>query len=383
MPDNSRPLRVLQVLEPSGGGSGRHFIDLCRGLIQRGHQVVAVYSPLRAEARFVEELQSLKLDGLHAIAMKRAPHPSDLAALAALRRVIRSAGPFDVIHGHSSKAGFLVRLRPPGLTHVPRLYTPHAFRTMDPTLGAAGKLIFGGVEALLGRLLSDRVICVSPEEQEHASGTLRIPAALLTTIVNGVDTPDSGQRDILRTRLGFRPDDFVFGFVGRLSAQKAPERLVGALARIAPEFPAARLLMIGFGELEPEVRRLADRLGIAARLVLTSDIPGPLAMQAMDAFAMPSRYEAMSYAMLEAAAAAKPLVLTKVGGARTVLEDGVNGRLVANEDDTAALSAAMLEFHDPQRAAIYRAGAERLAGRYSLDAMVDQTIATYRNVMLR
>jgi glycosyltransferase involved in cell wall biosynthesis len=383
MPENSRSLRVLQVLEPSGGGSGRHFIDLCRGLIERGHQVVAVYSPSRAEPRFVEELQSLRLDGLHAIDMKRAPHPSDLAALAALRRVIRSAGPFDVIHGHSSKAGFLVRLRLPGLTHVPRLYTPHAFRTMDPTLGTAGKLIFGGVEAMLGRLFSDKVICVSPEEQDHAARTLRIPAPLLTTIVNGVHTPGSGQRDTLRVRLGFRPEDFVFGFVGRLSAQKAPERLVGAFARIGSEFPAARLLMIGFGELEPEVRLLADRLDVSARMVLTSEIPGPLAMQAMDAFVMPSRYEAMSYAMLEAAAAAKPMILTEVGGATTVLDEGVNGRLVANEDDTSALSAAMLEFHDPQRAAIYRAGAQRRASLYSLDTMVDQTIATYRNVMLR
>ncbi len=52
-------LSILQVLEPSGGGSGRHFLDLCRGLKERGHRVVAVYSPLRAEERFVRELSAL------------------------------------------------------------------------------------------------------------------------------------------------------------------------------------------------------------------------------------------------------------------------------------------------------------------------------------
>ena len=57
-------LRILQVLEPSGGGSGRHFVDLCGGLAARGHHVSAVYSPVRAERRFVEELRSLALDGV-------------------------------------------------------------------------------------------------------------------------------------------------------------------------------------------------------------------------------------------------------------------------------------------------------------------------------
>ena len=55
----ARPLRLLQVLEPSGGGSGRHFIDLCRGLKQRGHVIHAIYSPRRAEERFVGELAAL------------------------------------------------------------------------------------------------------------------------------------------------------------------------------------------------------------------------------------------------------------------------------------------------------------------------------------
>ena len=51
-----RPLNILQVLEPSGGGSGRHFVDLCGELARRGHRVTAIYSPRRAEQRFVDEL---------------------------------------------------------------------------------------------------------------------------------------------------------------------------------------------------------------------------------------------------------------------------------------------------------------------------------------
>ena len=82
-----RPMRLMQVLEPSGGGSGRHFNDLCRGLKARGHCVHAVYSPLRAERRFVDELRAIGLDGVHELPMTRAPGPSDIHAFAMLRRL--------------------------------------------------------------------------------------------------------------------------------------------------------------------------------------------------------------------------------------------------------------------------------------------------------
>lgn len=381
MAEEDRRLHVLQVLEPSGGGSGRHFIDLCAGMIARGHRVTAIYSPLRAEARFLGELGALKLDSVHSVPMRRAPHPSDMTATLSIRRIVREYGPFDIIHGHSSKAGFLTRLRMPGLPHTPRIYTPHAFRTMDPTLGKGGRMVFGTVEAVLGRALTEKVICVSADEHEHAARVLHIPSHRLVTIVNGVARPAHDRREPMRNRFGFKADDFVFGFVGRLSAQKAPERLIRAFGRIAGHFPAARLLMIGSGELEADIRAQAQFLGIQAQLVLTGEVPGAEAMQAMDALVMPSRYEAMSYAMLEAAAAAKPLVLTEVGGASTVLEDGVNGRLVGNSDDVSALAAAMLEFREPARAQHFAERAAARANRYDLDTMVDLTIRTYRNVM--
>src|SRR5690606_9785178 len=151
-----RQLRLMEVLEPSGGGSGRHFIDLCRGMQARGHVVHAVYSPVRAEARFVDELTSLGLAGVHTVAMARRPGLSDFASWWALCHAMRRAGPLDIIHGHSSKAGALARIRLPG-RHVPRVYTPHALRTMDPDLGAVGRSIYGSIEKLLARTFTDQI----------------------------------------------------------------------------------------------------------------------------------------------------------------------------------------------------------------------------------
>ncbi|MDX3928685.1 MAG: glycosyltransferase family 4 protein [Shinella sp.] len=373
-----QPLRLLQVLEPSGGGSGRHFIDLCRGLKARGHVVHAVYSPRRAEERFVAELSALALDGLHAVDMARSPGLSDIAARLRLGAIMHRHGPFDIVHGHSSKAGALTRIRLPG-RHVPRVYTPHAFRTMDPGLGRAGRLVYGTIETALARFFTERLICVSADEHAHAL-SLGMPGDRLSIVTNGVETPPTGGREEIRNEFAIPAGALVFGFVGRLSAQKAPERLVKAFSRIAGDLPHAHLLMVGAGELEAEVRAMIAASPHAGRMHLTSRQTGPQALDAMDALVMPSRYEAMSYVMLEAASAAKPLVLTDVGGASTVLTDGENGILVPNDDDAGALAAAMLELSQPLRLRHFRQAATVRRGNYSLRRMVAETEAVYRGL---
>lgn len=374
----SDSLRVLQVLEPSGGGSGRHFVDLCQGLQQSGHDVTAIYSPTRAESRFVDELMQARLSRVIALPMRRAVGPWDVSTWRRLQAVLRGLGPLHIIHGHSSKAGALARIRLPG-RHIPRIYTPHAFRTMDPTLSAKGRMLFGGVEWLLGRYLSDRVICVSLDELEHAV-RLGLPRDRLRLVVNGVTSPAANQGGLIRQRFGIPGDALLFGFIGRLSPQKAPERLINAFARIATEIPDTHLLMIGSGELERDIRHRIDTAGLTGRIHLTSDITGSDAVGAFDALVMPSRYEAMSYVMLEAAAAAKPMVLTDVGGASTVLEHGINGLMVANSDDPSALADAIRALADPATRQRLTEGAAARAGRYRAETMVAETLSVYREI---
>ncbi|MGV2108662.1 glycosyltransferase [Agrobacterium vitis] len=373
-------LRILQVLEPSGGGSGRHFIDLCAGLAACGQTVTAVYSPLRAESRFVAELLALPLHEIIALDMHRAVGPWDLASYRALRRLIRNKGPFDIVHGHSSKAGALTRLATLPGRNPPVLYTPHAFRTMDPTLGSKGRLVYGGVERLLGRFFSDRVICVSPDEYHHAVA-LGIPARTLRIVANGVKYPPGDARSETRTRFGITHEQLVFGFIGRLVAQKAPERLIRAFASIADLMPQARLVMIGSGEREAELRAMIQTLGLDGKAQIRSDISGHDAIQAFDILVAPSRYEAMSYAMLEAAAGGLPLVLTSVGGTSVVLENGVNGFAVPNSDEIKLLADAMAAFRDPLTRAQLTAGALSRRNNYRLEKMVAETLAIYRDLL--
>ncbi|KQS93921.1 MULTISPECIES: glycosyltransferase [unclassified Rhizobium] len=374
-------LRILQVLEPSGGGSGRHFLDLCRGLKQRGHHVEAVYSPVRAEDGFIRELKSLDLSAVHSIAMKRAPGPSDIAAFRALRQIIKGSQPFDIVHGHSSKAGALSRPYLPG-RHVPRVYTPHAFRTMDPTLGKGGRLVYGLIEVILARLFTDYLICVSEDEHAHAL-SLGMPETRLSVIVNGVSPPPLDMASTVRASFGISPDTFVFGFIGRLSHQKAPERLIEAFRNAASRLPDTQMIMVGSGELEPEVRKAIAESGLQNRIRLTSAFTGSQAVPAFDMLVMPSRYEAMSYVMLEAAAAGKPMISTDVGGASTVIDQDGNGLIVANDGDSAKLANAMVESADPDRYRAMRAAAQEKMASFSVETMIEKTEAVYYRLAKR
>ena len=375
----TKRLSMLQILEPSGGGSGRHFLDLCRAMQHRGHSVTAIYSPLRAEPAFVAELEGMGLDAVHSVGMKRALGPADLTAWLEIRRIIAKHGPFDLIHGHSSKAGALARLRVPG-ARTPVIYTPHAFRTMDPTLRPKPRLAFGTIERVLGTFFSNRLICVSRDEYDHAV-SIGIPKRRLRVVYNGVARPPVGEREAIRARFGIGEHDVLYGFVGRLSAQKAPERLVDAFIGVAARQPNARLLMIGSGELEQTVRQRIADAGLSHRAHLDSSIPGPVAIDAFDIVVMPSRYEAMSYVMLEAASGGKPLILTDVGGVSTVLEHGRNGLKIANSDDPSELTAAMLAAGEPETLATYAAEAHRRRNRYTLSGMADETEEIYFDLL--
>jgi glycosyltransferase involved in cell wall biosynthesis len=370
------------VLESAGSGAGRHVLDLAAGLLRHGHRVHLAWSPVRAEPAFAAGLAAL--DGLtcHAVAMGRAPGRGDLGAVRALRRLLRLHR-IDVVHGHSSKAGALARLACV-FSGVPALYTPHAFVTLDPQLGAPARSLYGAAERVLA-LLGARIVCVSPEEREHALG-LGIPAHRLALVPNGLAPLPAPDRARARAALGLDARAVCVGFVGRLTPQKAVARLVAAFAQACPPGSAGRLVIVGDG---PERERLARQVqshALGERVLLAGAGDGPALMAAFDLFVLPSRYEALPYVLLEAAARALPIVTTAVGGAALVVRPGENGWIVPQADsdaDTAAALAApiaALVGDEARRAEMGRRSAA-IAGGLGVDAMVERTIALYREAL--
>lgn len=370
-----RAPRVLMVVESSAGGTGRHVLDLSAGLAGRGCDVHLIYSTGRADRFFLDRLAGLGTVRATALPMRTSIHPGDLAVTLAVRRYLRRHGPFDAVHGHSSKGGAVARLAALG-TGVPAFYTLHGFIIMDPGLARLKRLAYLAIECALSRLTA-RVIAVSPEEGRAAS-RLGLGRSRVVVVPNGIGPVALTPRAEARAALGVSAGETVIGFVGRLVAQKAPEVLLRAFAATARVAPGARLAVVGSGPLGPRLRGLAEELGVGCRVLWLGERDARGVLAAFDVFALSSRKEGLPYVVLEAMSAGLPIVATATAGVEILVETGVNGTVVA-ADDAPAFAAALVELAtDPARRARFGLASRERAARFSIDAMVDRTLSAYR-----
>ena len=191
--------------------------------------------------------------------------------------------------------------------------------------------------------LSTRVIACGGEigrsmiDQEH------LPPDKVVVVANGINLRrfDRTDRSAFRKELGIADDCVLLGVVGRLHPQKGHLCLLEALTKLSGATPAFLCVLIGSGVMHDEIRDAIQRLGLSQRVIMTgqrSDIPEVLA--ALDVLVMPSLWEGLPMALLEAMASHTAVVATAVGAIPDVIDDGVNGLLVP-PNDSSSLHAAL------------------------------------------
>jgi glycosyltransferase involved in cell wall biosynthesis len=363
--DNGRHLRlkILHVIGTPGHGSGRQVISLAENMRDLGHELHIIYSGNRISCDFRRQLDGLSNIERCEVAMLRNPHPSDLNSTLKIRSYVYRNGPFDVVHGHSSKAGALARVAAIGSGAV-RVYTPHAFVTMDPLLQWRERRVYGRVEQILS-WISDGIIVVSDDERREGV-SLGIPEQRLFTIPPAINIPAGPARQVARRTFGFADHEICVGFVGRLVRQKAADRLLKAVAIAAQRNDRLRLLMVGDGDARHQLHEEAERLGLRRKVIWAGEIPSAEAFSAIDILVQPSRYEGLSCSTAEAIALAIPVVVTACGGMSSLVEHGVNGFIVpqSSEDeiaDSLAQAIAALAADEPLRRRMGQASLEKSA----------------------
>ncbi len=385
-------MRVLQIMECTIGGTRRHLRDLVAGLRARDVEVEVVCAALR-EPRMREDMQAFTEAGVrvHELPMVRRISPvRDAWHALRLAGTVLDRG-FDVIHTHSSKAGALGRGVGLLLSGAVRVHTPHTFAATFDGKGQGGeavgpKRLVLATERLFGKL-SARVIHVSEAERREGQAFGIVPPGRDTVVHNGIDPAalsGSADGDAVRRRHDVPLDAPLVGSVGLFNDAKGHDQLVAALAELPDH---VHVLLVGHGELEPDLRRQAAELGVADRVHITGwidDVAGAYA--AMDLFCLPSRWEGLSYALLEAMAAGKACVSTDVNGSREALTDddpaGEAGEIVPC-GDVMALAAAITGWlaNAARRREAGRAARRRVETRFTVDAMVDRTLAVYADAL--
>lgn len=365
-------MRICYITETLATGVGRHVVDLAEAMHARGHDVHVVYSPLRCDQSCLERLKAISGVRTFSCSMARAPHPSDMVSAARLGAYLLRHGPFDIVHGHSSKGGALARILAP-FTATGCLYTPHAFVTLSPELPPARRRIFKAVEWSLSHL-TNRIICVSSDEFRHARA-LGISLQRLAVVHNGINDEDPATAT--RAELGVVDDMPLVVFAGRLEYQKGPDLLVRAAAQLAAQGVRMHTVLLGGGSQHGMVERLLKELGVEEHVSLLGHRDAAPWLAIGDVLAMPSRYEAFSYTLLEAAARGLPIVCTDVGGARAVVRDHVNGFITPVDDVDSFAARLRVLVEDAKLRAEMGARAQGIAKQFSVERMSRSIEAIY------
>lgn len=379
-------MKVLQVLEATGGGAARHVIDLSEGLARQGIEVHLAYSPLRMDKVMWRGLPRLRAVGVRLleVPMRRAPHPSDISAIGALRKYLREAGPFHLVHGHSSKGGGIARLL--GFSDMEGfrvVYTPHAFITLSPELFGAKAFVYRSIEKYLA-CRTDALIAVSEIEVREGL-RLGYAKSRIHLVYNGIslDPTHTKSREEVRSELGLKPENLAVGFVGRFSRQKDPWVLLEAFSKVVLSFPGAKLVMVGDGPLRRALVDHAHVLGLEGKIVWPGFLEGRLAMRAFDIFVLPSLYEGFPYTILEAMAEGLPVIATAVGGVQEIIENGKNGFIIPLRSTENLVQALIWLMRDGALRESFGKKSLEQVSRFSVDEMVEATLKVYLSLGVR
>ncbi len=344
-------MNITHVVENlNRGGLERAVIDLVAAQVARGHRcrIVCLYE----RGQLADEAEAL---GVTVVACAKR-NGFDPGVLFRLRRALRGHDT-QVMHTHNAAAHYHAIAAAAGLHLRCRINTRHGMGALD---------VASRREALYRRTLrfTDVIatVCETARAELVAGGSL--PAHKLVAVPNGIRVErfaarTDTAREALLAGFGLAPPTRVIGTVGRLNAVKDHVGLVRAFAEVRARGSDAVLVIVGEGAQRAGIEAVIADEQLADRVFLLGDRSDVDALlQAFDVFVLSSLSEGYSIALLEACAAALPIVATAVGGNAEIVREGHNGLLVPPRDLLALAGALCRMLGEPALAA--RCGA---AGR--------------------
>jgi glycosyltransferase involved in cell wall biosynthesis len=385
------PIRVLRVIARLNmGGPALHVTYLARGLAERGYETTLVAGDVgRGEESmaFVAERAGVEVVRLPGLSRDLSP-VHDAVAAWRIARIIRRVRP-DVVHTHTAKAGAIGRvaalLAGPGRRPVV-VHTFHG-HVLRGYFGTAGTLLFRAIETALARV-TDRLIAVSPEVRDELVGLHVAPREKFSVVRLGIELEPrvrfEGDAAEVRRRHGIPADKFVVGWFGRMTAVKRTDDLLTMLAGVRVRGIDALLLLVGDGDDRERLEQRAHDLGLARSCLFVGYQEDVAPWYAIcDAVVLTSASEGTPVTIIEALAAGRPVVATRVGGVPDVVDEGETGFLVRPRDTHALAERLEILAGDPQRGvAMGELGRQRVLERYAVDRLVSDVDALYRELLV-
>lgn len=360
-------MRVLHVIARMNvGGTATYLSNLLGGLQKQGVENLLVMGNVpkgETEDEVVNDLPHVRIETLS----RELSFKLDRSARSSIEDEIERFKP-DIIHTHTFKAGFLVRLK---ARKTPVIHSFHGHHLYDPEFGFFKRNVLNVIERVLAPR-ADAIITIGKRVRDELLAVHIGKREQYTAIAPGIQPLEPRDEHIVRNRFGFKSDEILVVWLGRFTEVKRPDRVI----EIARQLPGVRFVMAGGGEMFDQVKNSApsnvtfvgyqdknDMWCIADIALCTSDSEG------------------MPLALIEAQMAGVPVVSTDVGSVSEIVEDKVSGRLTSR--DSAALTEALKEVLDSIKISdsMGEAARERATREFSTEVMAQAHADLYREIL--
>lgn len=306
---------------------------------------------------------------------------NDVIAFFRLYKIFRTKK-FDIVHTHSSKTGVLGRVAAK-LAGVPKIvHTVHGF-SFPSTNNKMLKAIYFILE-VIGAKCSDIIICLHNDDYNFAKNMLRINERKLLIIPNGVDLnkfspPTISQKTIVKNKFDIPDASLVIGMVGRLWIQKNPQCLLDASLELLKSNNNIHLVFVGDGELRNELEnivqshQLADQIHFYGWLSDPSEI-----LKLFDIFVLPSLWEGLPLAILEAQATGIPCIVSNIQGNNHLIHHNINGLLFESNNSVDLSDCLNVLINSASlRCELGNAGYSNIINNYSISERISRIERCY------
>lgn len=364
------------------GGSGTNTLLSMAGLPKDRFEAVLACG---SEGALPEEARKKGLRVIIIPHLKNEINPSnDFLALREIISLLKSED-FAIVHTHNSKAGILGRLaarwcRVPVIVH-----TMHSCVFRYPNLNFFQRSFFYIIEKWTAGF-TDKIIAISPTLETIFIESGIAPPEKIATIYSGIGLESFRvATDLVQKKrsLGIAEGELVVGTVSRLAEGKGHKYIIQAIPLIVAQVPHVKFVFVGDGPARFELEDLADQLRVRDKIIFTgerNDVPELL--QAFDIFCLVSLYEGMGRVILEAQAAGKPVVATKIGGIPDIVLENKTAFLIKPKDSTGLADNLIRLLKDEKlRTEMSQAARGFIDYHFSLQKMVEDIMRVYNELL--
>lgn len=334
----NKKIKIMYIVEPTSAGVGKHITDILENIDTEKFEVYFVYSSIRSDSKFKKKMQILSQRNIIFYKVDMGREISLINDFIAFRKIVKYIKIIkpEIIHSHSSKAGFLGRIAGAFCRTKVNIYSPHAFPFND-YINKYKKLLYTILEKIAG-IFTTTIVATSETEYKQAIDNNIVKKNRLSLICNGINVNDyKGEinKHKLLESLGVleycNKDTKIIGYISRLADQKDPKTLIKALSKLKNENYIA--IICGDGELADEVKLEIENLHIENRVFMLGYMNNFIdIIKVIDVFVLPSLWEGLPYILLETMICKKIVVASNIVGNRDIVENEVNGFLFEPKD---------------------------------------------------